>query len=137
MIFPAQLSALKEMLQWVGLQASKIPFSRDSLKKIELALEELLANIIFYAYTHQKGEIQLFSQIEGNKIQFIIKDKGKPFNPLLHLVAPPSNDSHLEKRTVGGLGIFLAHQLMDRMEYRREGEWNVLLVEKSWISDLK
>ncbi|MBP5247976.1 MAG: ATP-binding protein, partial [Fibrobacter sp.] len=55
-------------------------------------------------------------------------DHGVPFDPL----ARPDPDTTLSaaERQIGGLGIFMVKKTMDKMEYSREGEKNILTIEK-------
>jgi serine/threonine-protein kinase RsbW len=65
---------------------------------------------------------------EPGEIKAEVEDDGEPFNPL---EAPePDTEKSLEERTIGGLGIHLVRKLMDRLEYKREGERNLLTVRK-------
>lgn len=51
-------------------------------------------------------------------------DWGKPFNPL---TGESSNTNlSIEERPVGGLGIFLAREMADTIDYERDGDSNVL-----------
>jgi anti-sigma regulatory factor (Ser/Thr protein kinase) len=57
-----------------------------------------------------------------------ITDKGIPFNPLSHPL--PDITLPAEERPVGGLGIFLISQLMDKIDYRRQKNQNILTLKK-------
>jgi anti-sigma regulatory factor (Ser/Thr protein kinase) len=57
-----------------------------------------------------------------------VEDDGQPFSLL---EAPePDTTKPLEKRTVGGLGILLVRQLMDGLDYKRQGDRNLLSIKK-------
>ena len=64
---------------------------------------------------------------------FVLSDAGKPFDPTL----VPDADVTLpaEERRIGGLGIFLIRQIMDSVEYRRNGERNVLIMSKTILNN--
>ena len=67
---------------------------------------------------------------EADTVTFVLKDDGKPFNPLEQ---GPAVDISLdaEKRQIGGLGIFLVQQMMDEVEYQRTPDGkNVLVMRK-------
>jgi anti-sigma regulatory factor (Ser/Thr protein kinase) len=72
----------------------------------------------------EKGEISVVCDLSADQIEFVVKDRGALFNPL---VQKPSVDrsAELEEREVGGLGIFFVHQLMDSVHYEREEPFNV------------
>ena len=97
---------------------------------IKLALEEVVMNVISYAYEDSGAhefEVRLKSDDEGVVIDVI--DDGKPFDPL-HEAAEPDVDAPLEERHIGGLGVYFVKTLMDHVEYRREENRNHLTLTK-------
>ena len=63
------------------------------------------------------------------ELKLCLLDHGFAFNPLAE--APEVDiTSDAEKRQIGGLGIFLIRQMMDKLEYERVGEQNVLTMIK-------
>jgi anti-sigma regulatory factor (Ser/Thr protein kinase) len=53
-----------------------------------------------------------------------IADYGRIFNPLT--ADPPDLSRGLADRPIGGLGVFLVRSMVDSIEYRREGDRNIL-----------
>lgn len=98
--------------------------------EIQLSLEELIVNVINYAYPdHQKEHcIELFFDCKEGKTFFTIVDEGVAFDPTLHEEVDIS--SNIDERTVGGLGIHMVRQMMDSMNYHRCGNKNILTLEK-------
>ena len=100
---------------------------------INLALEEAVSNVMLYAYPKEKsGQVYVeFVQCQDGdkkKIIFTISDSGIPFDPTQHAEADISLSA--EERPIGGLGIFLVNQLMDKVEYCREDNKNILKLTK-------
>jgi len=82
-----------------------------------------------YAYPPgTKGSITTEVEAETGQLRIAITDNGKPFDPTI----APEADTTLsaEERPVGGLGIFLARQLMDALNYERIGGKNILTLIK-------
>ena len=97
---------------------------------INLALEEIVANVMLYAYPDNKsGQVMVESWRADDKICFSISDSGKPFDPTQQKEADVTLSA--EEREIGGLGIHLVRQLMDEIRYERKDEKNVLLLVKS------
>jgi phosphoserine phosphatase RsbU/P len=96
---------------------------------LNLALEEILTNIITYGYTdNREHEIKVRLSMQPGEIRIDVEDDGQPFNPL---EAPePDTTKPLKERTVGGLGIHLVRKLMDGLEYKRQGDRNLLTMKK-------
>ena len=98
--------------------------------ELNLVIEELITNIIFYAYEDkEEHEISVLFSKGDQSILITIYDDGKPFNPL-DTQEPDDLDKPLEDRTIGGLGIHFVKTLMDQVEYTRDQEQNVLSLEK-------
>ena len=96
---------------------------------LNLALEEILTNIISHGYTdNREHEIKVRLSAQPGEIKAEVEDDGQPFNPL---EAPePDTTQPLEERTVGGLGIHLVRKLMDGLEYKRQEGKNKLVMKK-------
>jgi anti-anti-sigma factor len=105
-----------------GLQAKVV-------HDLELAVSEILTNIISYAYDDDLvHEITLRLEATPEEVVILIEDDGKPFDP--STVPAPSLDLPLEQRPAGGLGIHLVREVMDSLSYHREGDRNRLLLRK-------
>ncbi|HSO18037.1 MAG TPA: SpoIIE family protein phosphatase [Desulfosarcina sp.] len=99
------------------------------LHDITLAIEEIFSNIVFYGFGDElEHRISLQLHVEGDVLILTLVDEGIPFNPLNVQIG--RHDKPLEERDKGGMGIILATNLMDRMEYRRERGKNILCMEK-------
>ena len=87
--------------------------------RVNLALEEMVINIMDYGYDEGLHEIEITLTSESDTLTIEIVDDGRPFDPLQD--APhPDVDTPVEDRPVGGLGVYLVRTMMDQMHYRRE-----------------
>jgi anti-sigma regulatory factor (Ser/Thr protein kinase) len=96
---------------------------------LNLALEEILTNIISYGYPdNREHEIKVRLSVQPGEVKAEVEDDGHPYNPL---EAPEADTTKpLEERTIGGLGIHLVRKLMDDLEYKRQGDRNFLTIKK-------
>jgi len=102
---------------------------RESAFAVMLSLDELVTNIIFYAWDDNREHSIAISAKCGNGVMEIeVEDDGKPFNPLDY--EPPDLSSPIEERHIGGLGIHLIQTYMDEIAYRREGGRNRVVMRK-------
>ena len=123
---PAMIEHLERLLGFVSEHAKDQGFTSDMLKKIELASEEALVNVFNYAYSDKHdGEVEVSCGLDDNN-RFVIEimDSGTPFNPLS--LSEPNLTEDVSDRKIGGLGIHLIKKMMDEVEYRREGNNNIL-----------
>ena len=97
---------------------------------LNLALEEAVVNVMHYAYPKdQLGDILIEAYADETRIKFIITDNGIPFDPT-HADTEPDITAGIESRPIGGLGIFLVTHLMDKVEYKRDNNCNILTLVK-------
>lgn len=98
---------------------------------VNLALEEALSNVIFYAFEKgSENEINLDFKLEGTVMTIVLSDEGKPYDPTKK--EDPDISLPAEDRPIGGLGIFLIRQIMDEVTYNRLGNKNQLRMVKRW-----
>jgi sigma-B regulation protein RsbU (phosphoserine phosphatase) len=100
-------------------------FSTDLERKMDMIFDELLSNIIWYAFSEgSKHEIEITAEQVRNRLTVTISDDGVPFNPLLN--APPEISLATRDRTIGGLGILLVRKTADDILYQRRIDKNVV-----------
>lgn len=97
---------------------------------INLVLEEVVSNVIFYAYDDTlKHEINIDLSLQNNLLTIVITDDGKPFDPTSNQL--PDINLKVEERPVGGLGIFLISKIMTEVYYERKENLNILTLKKT------
>jgi len=95
--------------------------------KFQLALDELLTNVVSYAFEEGVRDpvITLDLQLADDRLEALLQDNGRPFNPMRD--APvPDLDLSAEDRRVGGLGIHLTKAFVHALSYERVDGWNRL-----------
>ncbi len=98
------------------------------LFQINLAVDELVTNIINYGYEGGQHKIILIFSLKDDAVTIQIQDQGKAFNPLT--MPEPDISEPTEKRKIGGLGIHLTKTMMDSIEYERIDDSNVVTLIK-------
>ncbi len=108
--------------------------SPDLIFKVNLALDEVITNIVLHAYDDQAEHgIGVGLDLKTDALTITVEDDGRAFDPLS--VAPPDLDLSAESRDVGGLGLHIVRSIMDGVEYRRDGELNRLVMRIKVMSD--
>lgn len=121
-----ELSRLAEALQTF---ASANGLSAGTLFAVNLALEELVTNTIWYGFTDgQVHVIDISLRLDGPDLHVRVEDDATAFNPLER--AAPDLEAPIEDRPIGGLGVHLVRTLMDDVQYERAGARNVLTMRK-------
>lgn len=99
--------------------------------EILISVEEIYVNIAHYAYGGHAGEavVQLDVIQDPKKCRVVFRDRGIPYNPLEK--EDPDITLSAEEREIGGLGIFMVKECMDKVEYHYEDGCNILTIEKT------
>ncbi len=121
--FFADLEELYNMLDFIRDFSRRVFSDVESCTKIELASEEVLVNIIEYAYPNKKGEVMIELEGKRGEMQVIFKDQGPPFDP-----TKPKPKKH--PYSVGGRGLSLIEGAVNFVSYERKGGVNILLLMK-------
>ena len=103
---------------------------------VQLSVDEACTNIIQHAYSNiSEGRIAICCMLSSTGNQFIvhITDWGKSFDP--STIPKPDMQSNLNKRRVGGLGIFLIRKFMDNVKYSSIQNVNKLVMVKNLKND--
>jgi len=125
-----QIEQLEEMAKTLEALSDEWNIQMDVMLSLNLVLEELVTNIIFYGYKDRtEHKIIIRFSLDGKIFQIQIEDDAIEFNPLL--AAEPDIDKPIESRKVGGLGIHLVRKLTDNITYERTNNKNILTLTKN------
>jgi len=128
-ILKADYNDLSKSVQFVSEYASKNNVPLSDVQELELAVEEVLANIIKYAYPDEKGDIEVDCDKSLDKeLVVTISDTGVPFD--ISLVPEPALSTGIVGRKDGGIGLYLARQFVDKISYHRENGRNISTLVK-------
>lgn len=111
------------------MSSPDIPSDESLNFKIRLSIEEAVENIVRYAYERGDGWIEASTNNDGKSLEIVLKDAGKPFDPLDR--PDPDLTLSVEERQIGGLGIYLCKQLMDSISYSYKDGCNILTMTKN------
>ena len=116
--YDADMKWYERIREDVLAAAEEAGVSPRQLLRLELGFEEILVNIISYAYDYP-GFVWVKTADEGDCFRIEFADHGKPFDPLEKDCRPPDGIP-LDKREPGGYGIFLVKKNFKLVEYRYE-----------------
>lgn len=102
----------------------------DAVFAANLALEELVTNIVKYGYDDtDEHEIAIDLDIKNGVLHLSISDDGHPFNPFDQ--PEPDTTRPAEEREIGGLGIHFVRNMLDTHAYERRDGRNVVTLTKA------
>ena len=114
---------------WLEPLAQRLSLAPDCAGEVLLIAEELVTNVQKYAGLPEDGEVAIALQRHDDLLSLEVRDQGKPFNPLDEAQRAELGTSTVSAE-IGGLGVHLVTQFSDHQSYYRDGEMNVLRIEK-------
>lgn len=125
-----QVGELERVNQFVDDIADELGLDMELKMNLNLVLEEMVSNVIFYAYPEGKAaDIELVAESDGSKLTFVLSDRGKAFDPTLKADADP--DVNPAEREIGGMGIYIVKNIMNEVSYQRLEGQNLLTMTKT------
>ncbi|MBT3251220.1 MAG: ATP-binding protein [Candidatus Marinimicrobia bacterium] len=124
-----QLSELNILVDLVYEFGNEAHLSSETIFDIRLATEEVFANVVSHGYKSPGDQlIHITFENSGDDMSIIIIDSGKPFD--IEKVEKPDINLPMEKRKIGGLGLFLIYELMDEVIYNSTAGKNTMVFKK-------
>ena len=131
LILNNEVSEISKLQLFIDEIGEELNLAFDVTFNLNLVLEEAISNIILYAYPKEENQtLTVVAKTQDNNLIFVITDSGKEFDP----TQIPDADITLsaEEREIGGLGIFLIRQIMNKVEYQRIDNKNILTLSKEY-----
>ena len=125
-----QVGELEKVNQFIEDIGDELGLDMELRMNLNLVMEEMVTNIIFYAYPEGKiADIELSAECDGKELTFVLSDQGKEFDPTLKEDADPNIDPC--EREIGGMGIFIVKNIMNEVTYQRLEGRNLLTMKKN------
>ena len=103
-------------------------FRDEAVFDVRLAVEEAVTNVIEHGYQREEGAIHIRCEVSNEEVVVTVEDSAKPFN--LTSVKEPQFSDNLERRQIGGLGIYLMKKKMDLIVSEFRNGKNILTMKR-------
>lgn len=124
-----QVDELARVNQFIEEIGEELGLDMELQMNLNLVMEEMVSNIIFYAYPKEKeATIELLAECDGKELTFVLSDRGKEFDPTMKEDADP-NINPMD-REIGGMGIYIVKNIMNEVTYQRLEGKNLLTMKK-------
>jgi serine/threonine-protein kinase RsbW len=119
MVIPADPAAIPKVTDGVVHMLTEKQWSESEIIRVELALQEALANAIRHGcHNDITKQVQCIVTIDGvNEITVVVRDPGTGFDPQ-SLPDPLAHENLLKS---SGRGVFLINELMDDVAFSDGG----------------
>ncbi len=124
-LVPGTLESLSTVGQFVNSAANVAGLDKKKAYKLRLAVDEILTNIIIHGYEEAglSGDVSVTSALDEQQLSIVLEDSSGRFDPR-SLGRPAHLDKPVEERPVGGLGIYLTLENVDRFDYEYVNQRN-------------
>lgn len=122
---PGTLDSLGAIAGYVKAASAAAGLGKKAAYRLRLAVDEIATNIITHGYAEAglEGVVGLWAEIDEKTLTISIEDTGVAYDPRQR-ETPDDLDLPLEQRQIGGLGVYLAIQSVDKFLYERVGDRN-------------
>ncbi|MDF5717278.1 MAG: ATP-binding protein [Rhizonema sp. NSF051] len=122
-----KLDSLEAIAQYVKAATAKAGLDKKASYRLRQAVDEIATNIICHGYeaAGREGVLDLWADIDQKVLKIYIEDTGVTYDPR-QTPTPKDKElrSPLDKRHIGGLGVYLALGSVDEFLYERVGTRN-------------
>ncbi len=127
----SELDTLREKLEQFG---TRLGIPEKTIFEVNLIIDELFSNIVSCGFRDNGIHwVTINISHQEDALHIRVEDDGVPFNP--KATQKPDLECPMEERRIGGLGIHLVTELSDKISYYREGDRNILVLEKKIAED--
>jgi len=124
-----QVEDLQRVAHFVEEIGEELKLSMELQMNLNLVMEEMVSNIIFYAFPKgTDATIELMAESDGTELTFVLSDQGREFDPTLK--EDLDIDVNPAERELGGMGIFIVKNIMNKVTYQRLDGKNLLTMKK-------
>ena len=124
-----QVGELEKVNTFIGEIGEELQLDMELLMNLNLVMEEMVSNVIFYAYPEGKtADIELSAECNGRELTSVLSDKGREFDPTLKEDIDTETDP--ADRDLGGMGIYIVKNIMNEVTYQRLEGKNLLTMKK-------
>ncbi|WP_066557225.1 ATP-binding protein [Croceicoccus bisphenolivorans] len=123
---PATLLAVRDLSGFLQKRCADAGIDDSIALELDLALVEAANNIVQHGLGPDEGEIGLSVDFAGTQVTMTLSDNGPPAPEGLFATPAQAPDHFAES----GRGMMIMSQCVDSIEYRREGDVNVLVLKK-------
>jgi serine/threonine-protein kinase RsbW len=122
-----RMSEIARVADLVDSFGARHKFSNEVIVALNVSLDEILNNIISYAYDDAgHHDILVRLTLRGGDVEVVVEDDGKPFDPR----QAPAPRLEAKPRAQGGVGLHFVRSLTDGHEYARRDGINQLRLTK-------
>lgn len=119
-VVPGKLDSLSAIRDAVNKASADAGLAQNAAYKLALAIDEIATNIIVHGYQDNglSGDVSVLIEQTASELVVTLEDSAPAYDPRNRKMPSAEElNKPLEEREIGGLGVFLAMQGVDRFDY--------------------
>ena len=118
LIVSGNLDSLSAIRRYVKEAAAQAGLDKKRTYRLLLAVDEIATNIIVHGYEQagKTGEVTVQAEVDQDRLTITLEDTAAPFDPR-YFERPDQIDKPIKNRPIGGLGVYLAIENVDELDY--------------------
>jgi len=134
-IVKAETDRLREVTDTVDQFLAERACPPGTQTIVDIVLEEIFVNIASYAYEEgvetDSDTVEIICEVsDDGVVRLIFADNGVQYNPLKK--NNPDLNASVDERQIGGLGIYMVKNMVDKISYDYVDGQNVLTIDKNF-----
>ena len=131
------LQDIEPVINYAVTAAHEAGLNEQGLHRVRLAVDEIATNIVMHGYEEagRSGDLSISAEYDDDQLTIYLEDTGEAYDP--RSTPPPDLETSVEKRPLGGLGVYLALWAVDQFHYEHAQNRNrsTLIVQKPCDND--
>jgi len=119
LLLEAKLEMIGSVTDFTYKWCVNMGLDQQSAARMSLSVDELLTNIVLYAFKDEKGYVEIWYQYSPSEIELIIQEKGEPFDPEKYSYDP---DKALAENDFKGASLETVRQMSDDFLFLNRGK---------------
>lgn len=125
----AELKNLSHFRNFVAESCRLFQVEEEITESMKMAADEICSNVILHGYQGlPAGDLTVTVEYHESEVRIVTEDAGHPFHP--EVTSGPDLGNDINKRKIGGLGIYMVKELMDEIVHERKSGKNHLTFKK-------
>ncbi len=128
---PRERTAISEFCATLERRLPKAYCGADTLHAFQVAFDELLTNVVMHADGPADEPIEVLLKRDEGEVTALLRYRASAYDPTSR--DAPDIGAPLAERPVGGLGVHLVRNLVQRFEHRYVDGWNELTLARTRV----
>jgi anti-sigma regulatory factor (Ser/Thr protein kinase) len=129
LVLRSEGDGLESLFPWFETIVERLGMPSRAAFRVHVVLEEAVTNAVMHGFDPGvAGEVTLEINGTPERVTAVLRDTGRPFNPIVEPPLPVV-PRPIEEAAVGGLGVKLMRTFCSDLRYQRAGQMNELTME--------